>query len=338
MHITDKSKLVISLIVTGKCNNHCTYCHFYANHDRKLYNRNMEFSLFERYLDFINFLKTKTKHITCRFSGGEPLVMGEELFKYSSAMFEKTGYTPYIMTNGKLLSEKVIEDCKENHISSFVVSLENPVDMDDGSIDTDKVINAYKRLQNSTIPLYLGMVIVKNEKFKDIKKICDILYDKLGEIPPICELNFLPYTSPSEEELIDLYEGLKAVIKKYYGKTSFSFFPYITPEYYSNNLNGSEYLIEFPIDDIYGFMTKTNEELLEVYEDKLNKAYFAYNCPNSSCEWHDACSRIKWVWGDRSFTVSKEQKMKDYCRFKKTISRAFLDALTDLSNSGKIEA
>ena len=55
----------LSFTITGKCNCDCSYCHFYANRDRKKYNINMDYDLFMNYVEFIKFIKHIIK--SCKF-------------------------------------------------------------------------------------------------------------------------------------------------------------------------------------------------------------------------------------------------------------------------------
>ena len=50
-----------------------------------------------------------------------------------------------------------------------------------------------------------GMInAIKNSEFKNIKKIADFFYDKVGVIPALSEKNFDTYERPTNEEILDL--------------------------------------------------------------------------------------------------------------------------------------
>lgn len=327
MLINNDTHLCLSIISTGKCNCNCSYCHFYADKDRQAYNKNISPELFERYVDYLKYLQTITPNIKCRLSGGEPLFMGDSVFELTDTIANETGIKPYIMTNGKLLSKEIIEKAHQHNISSFVVSVENPFAVFEGAIDAKSTIKKFNELQNEDVPLYWGMLVLENKEYKNIKKIADYFYETTKTIPPMCEVNFLPYKSPTDEELHDLYENVKALIEEYNGKVPISLFPYIIPEYYSGNLKHVEYLTELPIDDKFNSLAITNEELLKCTENQLEKSYFKYTCENTNCDWYTSCNRLKWVWQMNEESFSKEQKINDYCRYKKVLSQAFFDAL-----------
>lgn len=329
MKINNDTHICFSIISTGKCNCNCSYCHFYADKDRAAYNRDIDSKLFARYVDYLKHLTTITPHIACRLSGGEPLFMGDAVFELTDKIYEETGISPYIMTNGKMLSPELVTKAAEHHISSFVVSVENPFAVSQGAVDADTTIEKFVKCQNDKVPLYFGMLVLENKEYKNIKKIADYFYEKTGTIPPMCEVNFVPFQSPTEEELNDLYENVKELVKYYNGKTAISLFPYIIPEFYSGNLEHVEYLTELPIDDKFNALSINNDELLECTQNQLEKSYFKYECQNSDCDWYGSCNRLKWVWQMETDEISKEKKIEDYCRYKKVLCKAFFDALVN---------
>ena len=270
-----------------------------------------------------------TPHVVCRLSGGEPLFMGDKVFSLTDRIASATGIDPYIMTNGKLLTKELISKAAQHHISSFVVSVENPLLKSSGAIDAHETIKKFVSLQNKDVPLYFGMLVLENNQFKNILQIADYFYEKTGTIPPMCEVNFIPYQSPSHEEMEQLYQNVRDLVHKYNGLSPISLFPYIIPEYYSGNLDYTEYLTELPIDDRHSALTLTNEELLLRTEQQLEHSYFPYDCHEVDCDWYGSCSRLKWVWQMESEQIPSRKKIADYCRFKKVLSNAFFDALSE---------
>lgn len=327
MKIQSNTHLCLSIVATGRCNCNCSYCHFYASHDRSLYNRDIEYPLFKRYVQYIKYMKTITPYISCRLSGGEPLVMGKRIFEMTDYIANETGISPYIMTNGKLLSLELISEAYRHHVSAFVISVENPLSVSPGAVDAMETIEKFAKLQSTKVPLYFGMIVLENSQFKNIKKIADIFYKKTGTLPPMCEINYLPYASPTEEEFQELYENVRSVVKEYNGKAALSLFPYVIPEYYSGNQKGTEYLTELPIDDKHGMLTRRNEEILPLTEIQIDRSYFPYDCRHKNCDWYDSCKYIKWVWNMDTEEISAVKKMHDYCIFKKKLGQAFFDAL-----------
>jgi len=324
MKIEKDMILSFSIIVTGRCNRDCPYCHFYANRDRAAYNRDIKDDLFDAYVDFIAELQKTNKNITVRFSGGEPLVLEDRLFELAERLHNKTGLSPFILTNGKSLSKDLIERAKTSHISCFVVSMDNPFQDDYSKENCETVLAKFKELENAEVPLYPGMVVINNNDFKDLVEIGDYFFERIGTLPPMCEKNFVPFEIPTDKELSDLYNSVKALILKYNGKSDLLLFPYIVPEYYANNLEGEEFLTELPMDDKFGFLNDhTFAEMLSKIEKQLDISYVKYDCKEVNCDWYGSCNALKWVW------FSNTEKVKEYCRYKKAISSAFYDALKD---------
>ena len=172
-----------------------------------------------------------------------------------------------------------------------------------------------------------GMInAIKNSEFKNIKKIADFFYDKVGVIPALSEKNFDTYERPTNEEILDLKNNVKEVVKKYNGVTDIGVFPYIIPELFYNTEEEQEYLIEFPLDDVYGYCEVSHEEALKKTNKVFERNNITYDCENKNCELYDYCKVIKWVWfDDRNF--NKGDKMKDYCKMKKALVKGYYEAL-----------
>jgi len=329
MKIRKNMNLSFSILVTGRCDLNCPYCHFYANHDRDAYNRDISDELFDKYIEFIHDLQKVNKKITVRFSGGEPLVLGERLFELANRLYTKTGISPFIMTNGKCLSNNLINYAKDSHISSFVVSMDNPFRDNYSKKNCEIVLNKFKELKNADVPLFSGMVVLNNTDFKDLVKIADYFYEQLGVLPPMTETNFAPFEIPTDEQLHDLHNGVKEIVKKYNGKTDLLLFPFITPEYYANNLDDDEFLTEFPMDDKFDFLSENSSfsDKFHSIEAQLDVSYRKFDCGKYNCDWYGSCDTLKWVWFSDKGKCSAEQKIKEYCRYKKAIASAFYEAL-----------
>ena len=323
--------LHISMTVTGRCNRGCKYCHFYASHDRAEVDRDMKFEVFQHYVEYIKYLIDQGYDITVRFSGGEPLcVENEGVFEMSDYLFSHTGLKPYIMTNGKLISEDLINKAYDHNISCFVISCENPFKESEGAEHVEDVLNKYFLLKGSKVPLVLGLVVVENSEFKNLLKIADYFYDRVGVIPPLCEKNFDTYEKPTPQEIIDLKESTKALVKKYNGVSDIHLFPYIIPELYNNTdeEDAREYLIEFPLDDIHEYGRQSHEDALVKMNQVFDTNNRPYSCSNTDCELHDYCDIIKWVWFYDT-RYPEGSKFQDYCAMKKALVQGYYEALYD---------
>lgn len=330
--INKNEHIHISITSTGRCNRGCKYCHFYASHNREEVDRDMDWQTFTGYVNFIKNLLKDGYDITVRFSGGEPLFIKEEkIYEMSDYIFENTGLEPYVMTNGKLLSKETIDKAAEHHISTFVVSCENPFKESEGAEHVEDVIEKYLELKNynSKVSIELGLVLIENSEFKNITKIADFFYERIGSIPPFSEKNFDTYERPTEQELLDLENSTRELVKKYNGIADMHLFPYIIPELYNNTEDDfKEHLIEFPLDDIHEYGKLDYINALKKMNEVFDKNNISYYCPNKECELREYCTLLKWVWFDT--TVCNEgEKLQDYCLMKKALVRGYFHALYD---------
>lgn len=316
----------LSVTVTGRCNCSCSYCHFYSHRDRKKFSIDISDELFDNYLNLINEIKNNLhNNIQVRFSGGEPLVLGDRIFELSNRMYEITGIEPYVLTNGKLLSKDIIEKSKKSHISAFLVSIENPFDEADGAPKTKEVLKIIKDLDSKEVRVLPAIMIIKNNMFKNLLSIADYVYNEIGLLPSFAELTYQAYESPTDEELSDLYTNIKKIASKYYEKTPIRIFPYVSPELYANNqLN---YLNELDLENSLNLKLSNVEEVSKKMFKKLENSYKVNPCKNRDCDWYEDCRIIKWLWFYSTNNVTSEQKLKDYCRFKKVINSALYEGI-----------
>lgn len=320
----------LSITVTGKCNCNCSYCHFYAARDRQAYNIDMSEELFDNYVELINIIKNKYhKKLQVRFSGGEPLMIGDKLFEYSNKLFEKTGLSSYVLTNGRLLSEDVIEKARRAHIEAFLVSIENPFEQSEGAPATDEVLEKIKTYDSDTVHVLPAIMVVKNGAFNKLFDIADYIYEKIGILPSFSELTYHAFESPTKEEISELYKNVRMIAKKYYGKAAIRIFPYVSPELYANNQKN--YLTELDLENSIKISKDNVENVAESLFKKLHNSYVKNPCENEECEWYQDCRIIKWLWmytyDNPDITV--ERKLQDFCNMKKALNNGLLDGILE---------
>ena len=326
-HLNKEETNHFSIILTSKCNLNCSYCHFFSKHDRA-----NALDLPENLLDdYLNFIKYFNKHTisknSVRFSGGDPIILGDKLFEIADKTYKITNLKPFILTGGKGINKDWINKARKSHLTHAYISIENPLNPDIGAMNPYQILDLINTYSSDEFKLLPGVTVVRNEDFKDIFKISNIIYDAIGYLPCIQEINYLPYKSPTDQELADLYENLYMVVKKYSPNNPINMFSYISPEFSSVNNQKPSYLYELNLDNTHSIgktsMDVAFKKILKFRE--LN--YPKLNCKVTDCDWHDICQNIKWLWKLSNANVTSEEKLKDYCRFKKTINSAFYDAL-----------
>lgn len=320
VRLSKSDKLVISITATSMCNCSCNYCHFYAGEKKDRKREVINEEVVKLYSNFIKYLKEKKMYnIEVRFSGGEPLMLGEYIYKLSNIVYNTTGIKPYILTNGRELNVKIVEDSVKNNISSYVVSLENPFEIDEFSVSPEENINKIITLNSKEVNVYPGVVIVQNNMFSRLLEICDYYFARIGKIPTISELNFEYFVVPTIQELNDLYKGVHSIVTKYWNKTQLKLFPYIVPSL--NNLDvENEWLFEFDILNSLGITNDFEESFIKL-NSKIEKSFPILGCEDCDCS--DDCYRVKWLW------LLSDERKKAYCDMKKTIVDAFFDAINN---------
>lgn len=225
------------------------------------------------------------------------------------------------------MNKEIIEKSIENNILGYIVSLENPFDTDKGAPRTIEILEKIKTLNSDELMVHPGVMIIKNNMFKHLFKICDFVYEEIGLIPTLSELTYGAYESPSDKDLEYLYENIYKLFEKYYYKTDLMTFPYVSPELFFGDRN--HYLTELDIDNKFNICSDNITEIYPLLIKQLNKSYIFRNCSNKDCDWYPNCERIKWIWTQDTNGVTAQEKMRDYCRFKKTINSAVYAALIE---------
>lgn len=319
---------VMTISPTGRCNANCSYCHYYQSNKRTEVNRDMDDELFGKYVQLLKTAINNNLEIAVRFSGGEPLLLSDRLFDMINIVYMETGIHPYILTNGLLVDNKIINKAKSANAGGIVISMENPFRPDPGAPDPFKIIDKVREFNSDDLPVLPGLVIVRNSEYKNILNICDWFFEKCGQIPCINELSYMLYETPSEQDLRDLDANVRAAIRKYFGKTRMDFFPMIIPECYTGSQR--RFSIDLGLSDKYSARSR---ESAEVLSDIISDSYYYYisrwQCHDKSCDWFDNCYVKYPFWTSNSSQVSLEQKKIDYCKYKKLLLNIFYDELTN---------
>ena len=163
----------------------------------------MSEQLFKNYVRLIKDIQQKYhKKLQVRFSGGEPLIIGDKLFEYSNYLYMETGLKPHVLTNGKLLNKEVIRKATSANISAFLVSVENPFDESEGVPGTNETLEKIASLDNIYVRVLPAFVVVKNKYFSKLKEICDYFYNRIGMLPVISELTFHAFSKRNGTKVI----------------------------------------------------------------------------------------------------------------------------------------
>ena len=284
--------------------------------------------LFNVYASFIYEAKNSLPsnfEVQCRFSGGEPLVLGDRIFNLAEKIHSVTGIDPYILTNGKNISKNFVVLAQKSRISHLYVSLENPLEPDKGAPNPEEIISKIKRYNSDEFPIIPAITVISNRQFKNLYKICRIFYKELGRLPAISEISVNSFVPPTKKQLGELYENVFKTVRYFHSKTAIRLFPDVSPELYFGEYD--HHILHLGLENSHKLTTKTLKTNLPVVLDKINKNYRDLRCPDKNCEWLEDCKRVKWIWTEGFNTVTPAQKKKSYCDMKKNINTAFLKAL-----------
>lgn len=153
----------INIEVTGRCNSKCSFCHFYIHRDRKDVAYDIPTDQFLSYMHFIKeWKKNINGHLSYRFSGGDPIVLNDELFKLANLGYEINGIKPFVLTHGKGMNSDWIEKAKKSAISHIFLSIENPINPDKGALNPNKSIELLKKYNSEELPIILGVCVILN--------------------------------------------------------------------------------------------------------------------------------------------------------------------------------
>ncbi len=329
---TQKSIFCFSIHITGRCDSSCTYCHYYGQRDKKSIWKDLDKNLYQTYLQFIEYWsKTVPGKTILRFSGGDPLILRDKLCSIINQAYKTTNIKPYILTAGKSLTEVWVKKAKRTSLSHIFVSLENPLNPDRGAPDPCIIMKKITSFNSKELPILPGTMIIRNEDYKDLFRICQIVYNQIGAIPNFSELNYQAYQSPNQKELDYLYENVYQIVLKYANKYPINIFSYVAPELgYGNTY---PYITDLNLSNTLKIKRGKFEKGINSVIRQLSHSSRKGDCKNYFCDWFDQCKIVKWMWYESYGRMSVDQKMKDYCRYKKVIMSAFYHALTHQSPS-----
>ena len=320
----------INVEITGLCNSHCTYCHFYLKHDRKSVAYHMADEQFEVYCNFVKYWNEHSGGITnFRFSGGDPITLKEKLFIRANQAFEISGVRPFLLTHGRKLKAEWFEQARESALQSVYFSVENPIAPDPGAERPETTLNYVMSEDTDEMPVRLGVCVVPNAQFENLLDICDWFYDRVGYIPAIAEVNYGAYQSPTEEEWLSLKRALPRVIEKYADKAHLNLFHSVSPEL---SYSGADpYVFILGLINRFGIdRSNIAEKTLELAADIRGPNYPDLHC-SQDCNWSDFCQNTKWYWqGDDN--NSRAIKLRDYCKFKRTLNDSYYQVMVDSSH------
>jgi len=236
-----------------------------------------------------------------RFSGGDPLSIGDTLFEYADIVYDLTGKKPVVMTSGYSINDKWLKKAR-NKFSAIAVSVENPLNPLQKVVDNKRILEIIKDNTSDEIPLVYGLTLVTADYFQDIVEIFELLYENVDQkfMPQLDYPSLRMFVQPSHSQLKDIREATKVLFSKY------SIIPY-----YFVYLVGS--LVWLEQDSLRININLEPEGNYQIYDSLLERWQVEYRWQNyvrqqqrssnicRKCEWIDSCKHhpfweLKYEW------------------------------------------
>ncbi|WP_416044965.1 radical SAM protein (plasmid) [Clostridium tyrobutyricum] len=183
------SKEILSLVIapTLNCNFKCIYCYETSNTFKM--NQTTQNNL-------INFIKQKlstVKQLNIIWYGGEPLLCKDIIFNLSERIINicdqnKVNYGAFIITNGYLIDEDIINNFKKYNITGTQITIDGPKYVHNtrrilksGKKDNfEKVLSSVKNLKENKIDVHIRVNLDKNN-VKHVDELLQTLKDEKME-------------------------------------------------------------------------------------------------------------------------------------------------------------
>lgn len=280
-----ETRELLSVNVSWFCPVNCDYCHVVtkASHRDKTVISKQTLSRESRRARGLGFEDI-------RFSGGEPVAIGNQLFDLAEIVFDEFGKQPILLTSGYGLNPKWMKKA-QGLFSTILVSIENPFSHLQTKLDPSKLLKIIAEYNSDKLVLRQGLTLLTADQFSRIPDIFDYLYDAVNKdhFPQLgypCHKNFI---APSRKQLNQLEESTSILFERY-GYIPFYFTDFIGSFEYTEN-NARRIVVNLNPDGTYGFF----DDLANALEGKI-KSELANDRTRrlspicSACEWHDRCT------------------------------------------------
>lgn len=294
--------------VTWYCPNNCSYCYRARTSDQK-----------HMLILNVETLKEECKRAKAlgiksyRFSGGEPVCIGDLLFEYADIVFEITNEKPILMTSGYQINENWMNKAR-NKFSSIAVSVDNPLICS----QSKRIIDLITENHSTELPFVYGLTLVDAETISDTCKIFEYMYEKanfrfMPQLDYMCLGNYIP---PNNENL----ECIKNITK--YLFSSYGIIPYYFVYLIGSLIwiNNSQQRIAINLNP------EGNYQIHQHCEERISveyawREYLFTQQKNSSicqqCEWIECC-RHHPIWDLRY----------DWCDLRKALFEGIFEGLS----------
>lgn len=167
--------LLLQLELTSRCNVYCKHCYNNSGTSSDVEDKMTP----EKWKEFARYIVSKGGIFECVVSGGEPLLLGEDLFEIMDILHQD-GTNFLLITNGFLLNYEKIKKLKKYRYKWIQISIDgsNAEYHDDfrqrkGS--WERAINGALMVSEAGLPLTIAHS-VSPQNLKNIDDMCDLAY------------------------------------------------------------------------------------------------------------------------------------------------------------------
>lgn len=161
--------------LTSQCNMACKHCY-----NNSGINNGSDVMTPDKWILFSEYLVKQGGVFECILSGGEPLLLGDELFRIMDVLHDD-GTIFYLITNGYLLTKEMVQKFKQYRYHRFQVSIDG---VNAEYHDTfrkrrgswKKAVEGAKFVAESGLPLKIAHCVTPYN-IHDIDKMCAFAYD-----------------------------------------------------------------------------------------------------------------------------------------------------------------
>ncbi|OUO70402.1 radical SAM/SPASM domain-containing protein [Thomasclavelia spiroformis] len=174
--------------LTSHCNAKCKHCY-----NNSGLNEKTDAMTVEKWISFSKYLVEHGGVFECILSGGEPLLLGNGLFKIMDVLNEN-GTIFFLITNGYLLNEPIVEKLKKYRYHKIQISIDGICAEYHDSFrqkkgNWEKAVYAAKLISKNNIPLKIAHCVTPYN-ISDIDKMCDLAYSLGAQSIMIGELSY----------------------------------------------------------------------------------------------------------------------------------------------------
>lgn len=215
--------LTLQFELTSRCNVYCKHCYNSSGEDNTIKDRMTP----QEWKKFANYLVDKGGIFQAVISGGEPLLLGDDVFEIMDIL-HNDGTSFLVISNGFLLTQEKVDKFAKYRFKWFQVSIDgvnaeyhDEFRQREGS--WERAVNAAYMVSKAGIPLTIAHSVTPGN-LKDVVDMCELAYSLgagsiiLGEVNPSGRSANAPELQLSYEEQNHLHAQVVELSSKYSSK------------------------------------------------------------------------------------------------------------------------